>query len=189
VNRRQLRALSQETLRQLGMWPPLDVDLLIDRLAEHRGKPIDLVASTNLMGYQTFGITGSSEDADCDVIMYEARITGTHRLMIILHELAHMICKHPLKVIDHSYRADYTEEFQEISPQMLAQVLGGRPPGRGFPRRRRSRLGRSLYDDPVEWEAETMATIMVSWVPGLGGYLTPAPTDPLQAILGDNPAW
>jgi hypothetical protein len=194
VNRRQLEGLARQTLRQLELRPPLDVDLLRVRLGERRGKPIDIVASTNLADYQTFGITGSKPSAECDVIMYEARTTWTHQIMIILHELAHMICQHPREAVDHSYRAEFAQQFQTISPQALAEVLGTRPPSpwRRTLRRRRAQplFGRSLYDDAVEWEAETMATIMISWVPGCGaGHITPTPADPLEDILGDVPAW
>lgn len=193
MNRRQLCALARRTLRELDLKPPLDVDLLRVRLGERRGKPIDVIPSAHLAGYRTFGITGSSSAAECDVIMYEARTTWIHQMMIILHEFAHMICAHPAHAIDHSYRALADQEFREISPQALAEVLGNRRPrGRLGARRRRassSRLALSLYDHPVEWEAETMATIMIEWVPGCGGYVAPLPDSPMQAILGDVTGW
>ena len=189
MNRRQLHALCQQTMRELGLTPPLDVELLRERLGELRGKPIVLAASTELAGRRHFGITADDPNAEATVILYEPRTTWTHQIMIILHELSHLICRHPGHVIDHSYRADHAHEFQEISPQTLAEVLGNNPPKRPTRRRGRPGIGRSLYDQPAEWEAETMATIMIEWVPGCGGYIAPSPTDPLQAILGDVPAW
>jgi hypothetical protein len=192
VNRRQLERLARQTMRELGLRQPLDVDLLRTRLGERRGKPIEVVASAGLAGYQTFGFTGSHPDADCDVIVYEARTTWAHQMMIILHELAHLICDHPRDVIDHSYRAEFVRQFQEISFETLAEVLGDRPPsGRSWPRLPglRPKVVRSLYDEAIEWEAETMATILSSWVNGLGGYQPPQPTDELHAILGDVTAW
>jgi hypothetical protein len=186
MNRRELKALCRQTFRQLGLTPPLDVDLLRDRLAERRGKPIDLVPTRNLTGHRTFGFTASSAAAPCDVIMYEAGTSRTHQCMIILHELAHMICDHPMHAVDHSYRAPHVSEFREISPEILAGVLGTRPPnGRG---RGGAHIGQSLYDNPVEWEAETMATIMIAWVAG-GGGPTRRPADPFEAILSTPPAW
>ncbi len=193
MTRRELESLARQTLRQLELRPPLDVDQLRTRLAEHRGKPIDVVASSSLADCRTFGITGVRPGAECDVIMYEARTTWTHQIMIILHELAHMICGHEREAIDHSYRAGLEQEYQMIAPQALAEVLGDRPPQRrGISPLRRGRptqLGRSLYDDPIEWEAETMATILSAWVPGLGGYVAPPPANGLQAILGDVTGW
>lgn len=194
MNRRQLDSLARHTMRGLDLGQPLDVELLCSRLGEQRGKPIEVVASSALAGYQTFGFTASHPDAECDVIVYEARTSWAHQMMIILHELGHIICGHHGQAIDHSYREQFAQQFQEISIGALAEVLGDRPPRRrGRLRRPRihlpPRIGRSLYDEPMEWEAETMATILSCWVPGLGGYQPPAPTDELHAILGDGPAW
>lgn len=192
MNRRQLHALCQQTMRQLGLTPPLDVELLRDRLGDLRGKPILLAPDTALARQRHFGFTVDDPGADATVIFYEPRTTWSHQILIILHELAHLICGHPGHAIDHSYRADHAHEFQEISPQTLAEVLSKSPPKRARRLTRRSGrpgIERSLYDQPAEWEAETMATIMIGWVPGCGGYITPSPADPLQAILGDVPAW
>lgn len=75
MNRRELDKLARQTMRQLGLSQPLDVDQLRTRLAAQRGKPIDVVGSTSLAEQRTFGITGSRPGAACDVIMYEARTT------------------------------------------------------------------------------------------------------------------
>lgn len=189
MNRRQLHALAQRTMRELELTPPLDVELLRERLGEHRGRPILLTPSTELTGSRHFGFTADDPNEHATVIFYEPRTPWTHQIMIILHELAHLICDHPGHAIDHSYRADLGREFQEISPQALAEALGRSPARRPRGGAGRSGIGRSLYDQPVEWEAETMATIMIEWVPGCGGHITPSPSDPLQAILGDVPAW
>lgn len=189
MNRSQLRRLSQSTLRELGLQPPLDVELLRERLAVRRGRQIILSPSRDLVGRRKFGFTWDDPAADAVLIMYEARTTWSHQLMIILHELAHLICEHPGHAIDHSYRAEHQREFQEISPQALAAVLGDEPPSTRRRRRSRTKFGSSLYDEAAEWEAETMATIMSEWVPGYGGYVPPPPKDQLQSILGDVTAW
>lgn len=179
ANRRQLAALCKSTLQSLGLRPPLDVDLLRERLGERRGKPIDLVLTANLTGRQTFGITASKPGAPSDVILVESQTTWAHQQLIVLHELAHMICDHPSAAIDHSYRAHQVDQYQTISPEAVAAVLGTRP----------VRPGKSLYDNPMEWEAETMATIMINWVPGCGSRAVEPPSDPLEAALGDIPIW
>lgn len=190
MNRNQLRKLCQQTLRELDLRPPLDVELLCERLGRRRGRPIIVAASDELAGRRKFGFTWDDPAADAALIMYEARTTWTHQMMIILHELAHLICGHPGAAIDHSYRTDHAREFQEISPLALAEVLGTappRPPRRG--RKSQPRLAATLYDEPAEWEAETMATIMSGWVPGLGGAGGRTGSDPLEAIVGDVAAW
>ena len=179
TNRRQLAALCRSTLQSLGLSPPLDVDLLRARLGERRGKPIDLVLTPNLTGRRTFGITASKPGAPSDVILVESQTTWAHQQLIVLHELAHMICGHPTTAIDHSYRAHQVDEYQTISPQAVAAVLGTR----------QAQQGTSLYDDPIEWEAETMATIMINWVPGCSLRAIEPPSDPLEAVLGDIPVW
>jgi len=182
VNRRKLAALCRRTLQSLELRPPLDVDLLRERLGERRGKPIDLVLTTNLTGRRTFGITASKPGAPSDVILVESQTTWAHQQLIVLHELAHMICDHPSAAIDHSYRANQVDEYQTISPAAVAAVLGTTPAAGG-------RRGKSLYDNPVEWEAETMATIMINWVPGCGTRALELPSDPLEAALSDIPTW
>jgi hypothetical protein len=191
MNRNQLRKLCQRNLRELGLTPPLEVEQLRVALGLRRGRPILIAPSDELAGRRKFGFTWDDPSADAVLIMYEARTTWTHQMMIILHELAHLICEHPGAAIDHSYRADHGREFQEISPFALAQVLGTAPPRKSKrERKRQTRLGASLYDEPAEWEAETMATIMSEWVPGLGAGTGDRPADdPLAAILGDVTAW
>lgn len=191
MNRNQLRKLCQRRLRELDLRPPLDVELLCDRLGQRRGRSIIITPSDELAGRRKFGFTWDDPSADAVLIMYEARTTWTHQMMIILHELAHLICEHPGAAIDHSYRTDHAREFQEISPSALAEVLGSAPlrrPKRGG--NRRALLGASLYDEPAEWEAETMATIMSGWIPGLGGRPREGrQPDPLGTILGDVADW
>lgn len=206
MDRRELKDLCRETLRQLGMRPPLDVHELCERLGAQRGRPIELVPTTELPPNSAFGITGG--DDSCDVIMYEARTTWMHQQLIILHELAHMILHHPRRVVDHSYNSAYAQEFRMISPETLAEVFGPdwartpveRASRSDRPRRLLRRPGadrsvpsptvrRSLYDNPIEWQAETMATIMLSWVTLDGPRPTSASEGKLMAVLGDTADW
>ncbi|WP_214364595.1 hypothetical protein [Pseudonocardia sp. H11422] len=206
MDRRELKDLCRDTLRQLGMRPPLDVHELCERLGAQRGRPIELVPTTELPPNSAFGITGG--DDSCDVIMYEARTTWTHQRLIILHELAHMILRHPRRAVDHSYDSAYAQEFRMISPETLAEVLGpgwagtpAEPVSRSdrprWPLRRSSAdrsvpatsAPRSLYDNPIEWEAETMATIMLPWVTLGGPRPTSACEGKLMAALGDTAGW
>lgn len=178
MNRRQLRVRAERALSQLHVSRPLVIDELRGALEDHRGKPIDLVSTTELPPRSAFAFTGSTESFD--VVMYDARLVGLHRDLVILHEFAHMLLEHQPAAVDHSYRSPLVEQFQTISPEALAEVLGEHP-------RRRQRWPRkatrpSLYDDPTEWEAEMMATILLSWMPHAGSTRQP-PEDPFEQIL------
>lgn len=192
VNRRQLRARSRRVLRELDLRPPLDLESLRHGLAERRRRPILLAANPDLGGCGTFGFTWDDSVGGVTVIMYEANTTRTHQTMIILHELAHLILEHRGCAIDRLYGVEPEQEFRTISPHAVADVLGARPPltrQRLGARRAAPFVNCTFYDDTVEWEAETMATVMAAWVSGWDGH-TAAPTaDPLQALLGENAAW
>lgn len=178
MNRRQLRVRAERTLNQLDVSRPLVIDELRGALEDHRGKPIDLVPTTELPPRSAFAFTGST--ASFDVVMYDARLAGLHRDLVILHEFAHMLLGHQPAAVDHSSRSPLVEQFETIGPEALAEVLGEQP-------RRRQRWSKkptqpSLYDDPTEWEAETMATILLSWMPHSDPTRQP-PEDPFEQIL------
>ena len=173
MNRWQLRGRARRTLRQLRLRPPLDVDLLVERLGRRLGKPIELHAE-DLIGRNTFGFLWNDPAAEMMLLVYEAKTSRAHQIMIILHELSHLILGHPGQAVDQSSRAPGKQQ--------------ARRPGL-FGAGRRGPTTRTLYDDRCEWEAETMATIMASWVTETGGYVAPEPTSRLDAILGDPTAW
>ena len=181
MNRRQLGAHAELALRELGVDRPLDIEQLRNALAQRRGRPLDLVPTDDLPPHSAFAFTGSTDSLD--VVMYDARLVGLHRNLVILHEFSHMILDHSPSVVDHSYRAPRMEEFQAISAETLAEVLGTRPPRPIRTRRARRRPERSLYDDPMEWEAETMATILLSWMPGGSRPRRATPEDPFEEML------
>lgn len=210
----ELRAVARKTLRGLGLTPPLDqgVEVLAARLGERRGKPIVLVATTELPPTAAFGVTGG--DDNVDIILYEARTSTTSQLLIVFHELAHIILDHPRVAVDHSFRTGHQEEeYEMFSADVLAELIGPEPvaddepagePGvaeasAGDDRQWRWPWKRSeprsagppasLYAADIEWEAETMATILLTWIPGYGGYVPPRQGTPLEQVLGDDGAW
>lgn len=210
----ELRAIARKTLRALELTPPLeDVDALAARLAERRGKPIILVATTELPPNVAFGVTGG--DDNVDIVLYESRTSTTSQLLIILHELAHIILEHPRAAVDHSFRTGHQEEeYEMFSADVLAELIGPEPEakspqppetdahgedgGAGRPWRwpwkrpdgpRTAIPTQSLYAADIEWEAETMATILLTWIPGYGGYVPPRQGTPLEQVLGDDGAW
>lgn len=147
---------------------------------------ITVRAEFDLLGVQAYGYTTKDPAKNQIVIGYEARTTRVHQTLIILHEFAHLILDHPGQAIDHSYRVGYEHEFREISHDTISSVLGvGQPLSRARkPSIRRRIPRRSLYDDPLEWEAESMATIMLAWTPDGGRKRRMVPRDPLEKALG-----
>ena len=64
MNRNQLRRLCQQTFRELDLHPPLDVQLLCDRLGQRRARPIIIAASDDLAGRRRFGFRWDDPCAD-----------------------------------------------------------------------------------------------------------------------------
>jgi hypothetical protein len=170
-------------MRDLRLDYPLDIEQLRSRLSVRRGKTIILEPSDELGGRQTFGFTWDDPAEEAVLVMYEAKTSWLHQTMIILHEFAHLILGHAGSAIDHSYRARSAADFRELSLAAVAEVLGT---GSTRPRtgsRRRWRSGPSVYDERIEWEAETMATILLSWTSEGGRRTRAIPEDPFEEIL------
>lgn len=211
ASQRQLRQIARRTLRDLGLRPPLELGELAARLGEQRGKPIHLVPSYELPPTAAFGVTGGDETQD--VVLFEVRTSTTSQLLIVLHELAHIILEHPRTAVDHSFRTGYEDEYEMLSSEVLAELVSAGPtasdvtasaesaaPEESDKRRRwrwpwrisgpRPPVGPgSLYAADIEWEAETLATILLTWVPDYGGYVPPPQHSPLEEVLGDDGAW
>ncbi|WP_226360998.1 hypothetical protein [Pseudonocardia sp. ICBG1142] len=157
-----------------------------------------------------FGVTGSQ--GGIDVVLYEARTTSSHQQLIILHEFAHMLLRHPPSEVLHTQAE--VETFREIDAGAVAEALGvalpdaaliSPPPSAQQQRRRRwwrpgrrphhptdgssAITGGNLYARVCEQEAEMLATILLGWVPGQAGYIPARPRSSLDEYLGDQGAW
>src|SRR5207248_11154088 len=91
MKERELRKRCRKLLNQLDIGPPLDVELLCERLGGRRGKPIRLMAYP-LEVPGPFGCWIAT--ASADYIFYQAETTKSHHDHIILHELGHMLADH-----------------------------------------------------------------------------------------------
>ncbi|MET9262100.1 hypothetical protein [Amycolatopsis sp. NPDC004079] len=166
----------------MGLEQPLDLDQMRTQLSLRCGMAIELRAEHGLLGAKAYGYTAKNRETGQIVVGYEARIGRLHRNLVILHEFAHIMLGHPGHAIDHSYRADPASEFSEISLSMVNRVLGSGSPAKLPAASRARRVRRSLYDDPFEWEAETMATIMLGWTSH--GIVTDPLRGPFEDALG-----
>ncbi|RJQ75378.1 hypothetical protein D5S17_21040 [Pseudonocardiaceae bacterium YIM PH 21723] len=165
MKERELRRQCRRLLRELDIRPPLDVRLLCERLAAHRGRPI------HLMDYPLpvpgeFGVWLASDAAD--YILYQRETTKPHQDHIILHEVGHIVA-------GHTSDEDDDELLQRIYPDIDPEVV------------RRALLRRTHYDAAQEREAETVATIILEWASVLN-YVTPAGTG-LGAALNGRRGW
>lgn len=205
--RAELTAIARARLREMGLRPPLDAHALADALGRLRGKPIHLVPTSELPPMTVFGVTGG--DDTNDVVLYNARTSSTGQLGVMLHELAHVLLDHPREAVDHAFRGDADEEYAAISPDAVAALMGDPQAPAALPedpdspvdtetprwrwpwRRNEEPADRpaSLYDSDIEWEAETLGTVLMTWIPGYGGHAPPAPANALEDVLGDEGAW
>jgi hypothetical protein len=172
MNERELRKRCRKLLNRLDIEPPLDVGELCARLGESRGKPIRLMPYP-LRVPGPFGCWISSSAAD--YIFYQQETTKAHQDHIILHELGHMLAEH------HSGGDAEPEDFLDgPDPDMDSEPV-------------RRALRRTSYDEAHEWEAETVATIILEWASVLN-YTIPRRAEDrdlrrIQDALGDRQGW
>jgi len=167
-----LRRRCRRLLRELDVRPPLDVRDLCDRLAASRGRPIRLVPyPIEVPG--PFGLWFATDGAD--FIVYQQETTRPHQDHIILHELGHMLADH------HPHGDAEPADFlrgpaPDLDPDAVHRALR-----------------RTSYDDAHEWEAETVATIILEWASVLNYTIPRRAADRdlrrIQGALGDHQGW
>jgi hypothetical protein len=136
----QLRRGVKRILRDLEIGAPLDVRLLCQRLAEQRGRAIELIPYP-LPVPGAFGLWIGT--ADSDYILYQRDTTPAHQEHIILHEIGHIISGHGNDESDDDL---WEQLFPDLSPDMIRRALR-----------------REGYDQAVEREAEMVATVIKEW--------------------------
>ncbi|PYC68437.1 ParH-like protein [Streptomyces tateyamensis] len=118
---------------------PFDAARFIAALAERRGRPIDLVPVTGRPQLPC-GLLVTTDTADC--ILYAADTTELHQQHILLHEAAHLICGHPESAPAAASAARTL--LPNLSGALVARVLG-----------------RTVYREPQEREAELLASMIL----------------------------
>jgi hypothetical protein len=131
------RGLRQE-FAELGIEGPTPMAEVCRRLSSRRDRPI------RLLHYQLdvpgpFGLWLAA--ASADYVLVQAETTPLHQEHIIAHELGHVLRNH---------RSDERDDaaLQELMPDIRPEVI-------------RRALRRTSYDTEQEWEAETVATILL----------------------------
>ena len=136
---RQLWERCRRTVATLDLPDPFDAATFIGLLAQARGRPIELIPVTARPNTPC-GLLVTTERAD--YIAYSTDTTPLHQQHILLHEAAHVICGH-----------------HQTAPAVsaAAQVLLLHPP----PSLVRRVLGRTVYTEPQEQEAELVASLIL----------------------------
>ena len=162
-----LRALCRTTLKGLDLDLPLDVTQLCDRYGAQRGRPIRLVAHPLPVGAPN-GILLAASDAD--YFFHQANTSRLHRDQIVIHEFGHLIAGH------------------QVLGELSALTAGG-------PTRDESEaaLRRTCYSDDREWEAEMLASMILTWATdartAVGSTAEHEGLRGLQKLLGGHRGW
>ncbi|WBO68678.1 ParH-like protein [Streptomyces camelliae] len=125
-------------VQALSLPRPFDAAVFIAALAAERGRPIDLVPVAGRTDTPC-GLLVTTDRADC--IVYAADTTALHQQHILLHEAAHLICGHHEAPPSLSPAARVL--LPNLPPSLVERVLG-----------------RTVYTEPQEREAELVASLI-----------------------------
>lgn len=178
----------RRTVEELELPDPFDIEAFIAALARERGRPIDLMPVTARPNLPC-GLVVTTDRADW--IVYRADTTAVHRQHILLHEAAHLVCGH----------AEANGAGPGPGPEKGAGAGSGAGAGKGIgadgaaaaslmPHLSadliRSVLGRTVYSEPDEREAELVASLILQRVQRSGrrGARTERGSSRLDAVFG-----
>ncbi|MGW0871084.1 ParH-like protein [Streptomyces sp. NPDC002740] len=119
---------------------PFDVTEFISALAHARGRPIELIPVSSRPATPC-GLVVTTDRAD--YIVYATDTTPLHQQHILLHEAAHVICGH-YETAPAAAAAAHV--LMPNLPLALVQRV----------------LGRSVYTEPQEQEAELVASLILT---------------------------
>nr|WP_155073987.1 hypothetical protein [Streptomyces taklimakanensis] len=178
-----MRRRCRRLLKELDIRPPLDVAELCRRVERRRGRPLRLVPYP-IPVPGPFGMWVGAPGAD--YIVFQKETSRAHQRHIVLHELGHVLADHRGGGHDDEPPIRLHRGTREAAP--------GEPSTFDLdPGAVRRALRRTGYDDRQEWEAETVATIILEWASVLD-HVAPrssadAAADRMGASLGDRLGW
>ncbi|MEU4215880.1 hypothetical protein [Actinoplanes sp. NPDC026623] len=142
MKRRGQRQRCRDIVRDLDIPSPFDVQELCRRLGDKRGRSI-LLLPMDLPPDSPCGLWMSTEQQD--YVFFQKATSGPHQLLIILHEIGHLLCNHHVGSV--------------LSDDLSALLAPDLDPGLI-----KTMLGRSHYSQESEHEAETIATLILGQV-------------------------
>gem|GEM_PF-2212243 len=128
----------QAVVDRLDLPDPFDAETFIAALARRRGRPIELIGVPSRPD-RPCGLLVTT--ARSDLIIYSSDTSTVHRRHILLHEAAHLLRDH-----DQSSQAA-TGGVGALLPHLSPSLI-------------RNVLGRTVYTEPQEREAELIATMI-----------------------------
>jgi hypothetical protein len=140
---RKLWAKYRQAMGGSALPGPFDAKVLISRLAQQRGRPIELVPVAARPDFPC-GLLITTDQADC--IFYAADTTPLHQQHILLHEAAHLLCGHHESTASLSAGLSAgatTSLLPHLSDSLVKRILG-----------------RTVYSEPQEHEAELLASLI-----------------------------
>ncbi|WP_157856370.1 ParH-like protein [Actinacidiphila yeochonensis] len=126
------RAVGDTPLRQ-----PFDALELVERLSVRRGRRIEVIP-VDARPDLPCGLLVVTGDADC--ILYSTGTTELHQRHILIHEAAHLVC-------GHDQAPDPAAGTRQLLPHLPDALV-------------RQVLGRTVYSEPQEREAELLASLI-----------------------------
>lgn len=135
----------RSTVGQLELPEPFDAEAFVDVLARDRGRPIGLLPVAAQPDVPC-GLVVTTRNSDW--IVYCSDTSPLHRQHILLHEAAHILCGHTQRGGDSTAMA---AAAGTLMPHLPAELV-------------RSVLGRTVYSEPDEREAELVASLILQRV-------------------------
>ncbi|MFB7666320.1 ParH-like protein [Kitasatospora sp. NPDC056138] len=167
AERRRLWRRCRRLVRTLRLPEPFDLPGLAGVLTERLGRPVELLPlPAGSLG--TCGMLVSTDRAE--YIGYPTGTTALHQRHIVLHEVGHLLCGH--HNTGGAPGLAGSAALGTLAPHLSAELV-------------HRLLGRDVYSDTQEQEAELFATLAMHRV---GGRVEPAGagrTDAVVEQLGD----
>ncbi|MEY9962497.1 hypothetical protein ABIA33_000523 [Streptacidiphilus sp. MAP12-16] len=158
LEHRRLSRRCRRLAQSLTLPSPFDADAFIASTAERLGRRIELIP-VETRPSAPCGLLVTTDD--CAYILYAADTSPLHQRQILLHEAAHLICNHASSSPDPAARL----VLPHLSPALITHVLG-----------------RTVYTEPQEREAELLASFVLRRTSR--EELTPHPPSTSQLRLG-----
>ena len=136
--RTELWRSCQQVVDRLDLPDPFDAEAFIAALARKRGRPIELIPVPTRPD-RPCGLLVTT--AAADLIIYSGDTTTVHRQHILLHEAAHLVRGHD------AARQTSTAGLGVLLPHLSGALI-------------RNVLGRTVYTEPQEREAELIASLI-----------------------------